>query len=270
MAIRSLSYFSLCYPCQVPDITVSVIRLYDGKANRIKLGDDMNILSFDTTLNRCSVAVLTDDQVLAHRFEALQRGHAEALMPMVSAALDDAGLAFPDINLVGVTTGPGTFTGQRVGLSAARGFGVAQSLPVQGVGSLPAIALAARQDGCETDILVVLDARRGQYYVQNFAAEQSICLSGTAPLAIETAELAKYLPAGPCTIVGTGVTMVQEMSDLDKDHISFSTSGPEADAIAVARLARDIVACDGMPEEPPAPLYLRAPDAKLPGGKSLP
>ena len=132
----------------------------------------MNILSFDTTLNRCSVAVLAAGQVLAHRYQALQRGHAEALMPMISDALLTAGMAFSDLDLISVTTGPGTFTGQRVGLSAARGIAVARGLPVQGVGSLSAIAHAARNDGHDDlqdkDILVVLDARRGQFYVQHF------------------------------------------------------------------------------------------------------
>jgi len=233
----------------------------------------MNILSFDTTLNRCSVAVLAAGQVLAHKFQVLQRGHAEALMPMISDAMEMADLTFSDLDLIAVTTGPGTFTGQRVGLSAARGIGVARSLPVQGVGSLSAIAYAARNDGHDNlgdgDILVVLDARREQFYVQHFPADMPIYSAAYLPQAVATNELADLLPEKTCVLVGTGAGMAMEMPGLNRPGVRATSSPPEADAVAVAELAILMVDRDGLPTVPPAPLYLRAPDAKLPGGRTL-
>ena len=231
--------------------------------------DDMNILSLDTTLNRCSVAVLADDAVLAHEAQDLRRGHAEALMPMIQAALATAGLTFEALDLVAVTTGPGTFTGQRVGLSAARGIGVATGLPVQGVGTMSAIALAAKNANPGRDILVVLDARRGEFYVQHFPDNSPVWPDHSAPRAIPTDQLSEFLPDVPCVLTGTGVTMAMEILGEENPAVVFSTTAAEADAIEVARLASGMVADQGMPTEPPAPLYLRAPDAKLPGGKSL-
>ena len=229
----------------------------------------MNILSLDTTLNRCSVAVLADDAVLAHEAQELRRCHAEALMPMIQRALGTAGLAFEDLDLIAVTTGPGTFTGQRVGLSAARGIGVATGIPVQGVGTMSAIALAATGTNSGRDILVVLDARRGEFYAQHFPHNSPVWPDHAPPRAIPTDQLSGLLPPGPCLLTGTGVAMATEILGTGNPDIVFSTTTAEADAVEVARLAAQIVADQGMPAEPPAPLYLRAPDAKLPGGKSL-
>jgi len=190
-------------------------------------------------------------------------------MPMISEALDEAQLGFADLDLVAVTTGPGTFTGQRVGLSAARGIGVARGLSVQGVGSLSAIAHAARKEHRRVDILVVLDARRGQFYIQHFPADAPIWPDASPPRAIETSQLGEFLRDGPCVLVGTGVELAREIIEADNPDLVISPSPQEADAIAVAELAAGIVAVQGLPDTPPAPLYLRAPDAKLPGGKSL-
>jgi tRNA threonylcarbamoyladenosine biosynthesis protein TsaB len=229
----------------------------------------MNILAFDTTLNHCSVAVMTDSCIVAHCSERLQRGHAEALMPMIQSALSTARLSFDDLDLVGVTTGPGTFTGQRVGLSAARGIGVSRQLPVQGVGTLPAIAAAVRKDHAEVDILVVMDARRDEFYVQHFPAAATLWANQLPARAIATDRLAETLPGTPCLLVGTGVELATGILGNGNPKITFGPSGIEADAVEVADLAALIVVADGLPHTPPSPLYLRAPDAKLPGGKSL-
>jgi len=77
--------------------------------------DQNKLLAVDTALGACSVAVLDGDRVLAHRFQEMTRGHAEALAPMVDEAMRHAGIAFAALDRLAVTTGPGTFTGQRVG-----------------------------------------------------------------------------------------------------------------------------------------------------------
>src|SRR5215469_18736749 len=106
----------------------------------------MNILAVDTALGACSVAVLADDQVLAHRLEFMERGHAEALAPMVEQAMRDAGVGFPALDRLGVTVGPGTFTGQRVGLAFMRGMRLALGRPLIGITSLEAMAFQATEE----------------------------------------------------------------------------------------------------------------------------
>src|SRR5271169_756924 len=104
----------------------------------------MKILAADTALGACSVALLDDARVFAHRFEPMERGHAEALAPMVDEAMREAGLAFAELDRLAVTTGPGTFTGQRVGLAFMRGLRVALKKPLAGITTLEAMAAAAQ------------------------------------------------------------------------------------------------------------------------------
>src|SRR3712207_4426913 len=103
----------------------------------------MNILGIDTALGACSAAVITDARVLSRRHEEMLRGHAEALAPMVREVMEEAGLAFAALDRLAVTTGPGTFTGQRVGLAFVRALVVALKRPAIGVTTLDAIAAQA-------------------------------------------------------------------------------------------------------------------------------
>jgi tRNA threonylcarbamoyladenosine biosynthesis protein TsaB len=100
----------------------------------------MKLLAVDTALGACSVAILDHQTVLAHHFVPMARGHAEALAPMVQDAM--AGIAFASLDRLAVTTGPGTFTGQRVGLAFMRGLRIALRKPLIGVTTLEAIAAA--------------------------------------------------------------------------------------------------------------------------------
>src|SRR4029077_3300542 len=99
----------------------------------------MKLLAVDTTLGACSVAVRDGAKRLAHRFEAMERGHAEVLAPMVDETMVAAGISYSDLERLGVTTGPGTFTGQRVGVAFMRGLRVALQRPLIGVTSLSAM-----------------------------------------------------------------------------------------------------------------------------------
>ena len=94
----------------------------------------MNVLAFDTCLGAVSVAVRWQgpggDWLTRHAHEARERGHAERLMPMIAEVMEDAGLAFSDLDRIAVTVGPGTFTGVRVGVAAARGLALASGVIV--------------------------------------------------------------------------------------------------------------------------------------------
>ena len=211
----------------------------------------MKLLAVDTALGACSVAVLEGDAVLVHRYELMERGHAEALAPMVEEAMSSAGLPFASIDRLAVTTGPGTFTGQRVGLAFMRGLRVALGKPLMGLTTLGAMAEAARTETGLVDAAALHDARRGEVYLE---------IVGEVPLApvvlsFEEAVTLLAKRGGAIALAGTAAAAACERlpnATLSSIH--------QPDALWVARLARNL------PDnpEPPRPLYLRAPDAKLP------
>src|SRR5689334_25296631 len=104
--------------------------------------DVMLILAIDTALDACAAAVLdTSAGVIAQESQAMKRGHAEALMPLIARVMKASGIAFAALDRIAVTTGPGSFTGLRVGLSAARGIALEASKPVVGLVMLTAFAV---------------------------------------------------------------------------------------------------------------------------------
>jgi tRNA threonylcarbamoyladenosine biosynthesis protein TsaB len=213
----------------------------------------VKILAVDTALGACSVAVLDGEEILAHRFVLMDRGHAEALAPMVDEAMREAGIAFASLDRLAVTTGPGTFTGQRVGLAFMRGLRVALKKPLTGVTTLAVIATQAMQETKLTRAAAIHDAKRDEFYVET--------LPGTGPAILhrdQAIERLSHFAHEPFTLAGTGAPA---MAEALKNATLSSVRQP--DALYVARLALT------MPEmaDAPHPLYLRPPDAKLPAKK---
>ena len=213
----------------------------------------MIVLGLDTCLNACSVAVLDGDTVLAHASEAMARGHQERLAPMAQAVMAEAGIPFSKLQRIGATVGPGSFTGLRVGVAFAKGLGSALGIPAVGVGTLE--ALAAEANGL---VASAIDARRDQIYLQVFDDGQALMAPDVLPLGTAAARLAELAMGRTLTLVGSGAPL---LSELAPGADVLTPAG--CDARAVARLAA------GKPPTPIRPLYLRAPDAKLPGGISL-
>lgn len=217
----------------------------------------MITLAFDTCLAACSAAVVEDGRVLARRSDPMLRGHQERLAPLVAEVMAQAGLSFDRLDRVGVTVGPGSFTGLRVGLAFAKGLGAALSIPVVGVGLLEALAEPLAADAPGT-VFAVLDAKRGQVYLQAFSGGAALMAPDALELGVAQARLAELAGHGVVTLIGSGAPLIAEVlpgaRTLEADH---------ADPAAVARLAA------GRAPVPPRPLYLRAPDARLPGGKEL-
>lgn len=208
----------------------------------------MRILAIDTALGLCSVAVVDDGRVLATASEAMQMGHQERLAPLVAEVMAEANLAFADLDRIAVTVGPGSFTGLRVGLSFAKGLGMALDIPVLGFDSLVVIAASAPRAGPG---LALIDARRGQAYVRSFEDDRPVGDSQ----AVRLEDLAGL--ASPAWVAGPGVDLVPALyPDADVD------ARLAGDPVALAR--RAVQADPGA--HAPAPVYLRAPDAKLPGG----
>ena len=216
----------------------------------------MKQLAVDTALGGCSVALVEGDKVLVHIFEAMDRGHAERLAPMVEEAM--RGVEFSSLQRLAVTTGPGTFTGQRVGLAFMRGLRLALHIPLTGVTTLEAIALAAMKESGMTKAAAIHDARREDAYLLLRDGEQVILEPVVMPFADAVERIRAF---GPSVLAGTGAASAKESLGAG---FTLSTIR-QPDALWVARLARTMP----LPQDAPGPLYLRAPDAKLPGGKAL-
>lgn len=215
----------------------------------------MITLAFDTCLTACTAAVLGDERVLVSRVEPMARGHQERLAPLVYEVMAEAELSFDRLDRIGVTIGPGSFTGLRVGLAFAKGLGAALDRPVIGIGVLE--ALAEPFEGPSV-VFSVLDAKRGQVYLQAFAGGKPLMAPDALPVETACARLVELAGAGPAVINGTGLELVADVLPAAR-----RVPVEHADPAAVARLAAVRSAV------PPRPLYLRAPDAKLPGGREL-
>ena len=123
------------------------------------------ILAIDTSAGQCAVALLQGGEVIAHR-ETMERGHAECLFPMIEAVLDQAAATYDDLTRIAVCTGPGSFTGLRIGVAAARGLGLGCGIPVIGITRFE--ALAAGQVGAGQVGTVRLRGRGQTHYAQDF------------------------------------------------------------------------------------------------------
>lgn len=210
----------------------------------------MKILSLDTTMSACSAAIIDTQEPLplADALVELERGHAEALPPMVAEVMRQSGLAISEIDRIAVTTGPGTFTGVRIGLAWARGLGLARGIPVIGIDSLSAIAA---NETAQSPLLVISDARNDEVYAALFDADRRLIMG---PRVAAAAEVAGQAP-GKTIVLGTAARSAVAASG--RSDIALSRAFPLPAASQFARLA------DGIAAGPmPVPLYLRAPDAK--------
>jgi tRNA threonylcarbamoyladenosine biosynthesis protein TsaB len=218
----------------------------------------VKILAVDTALGACSVALLDGEKILAHIFEPMDRGHAERLAPMVDEAMKAAKTDFAALDRLAVTVGPGTFTGQRVGLAFMRGLRLALKRPLTGVTTLEAIAAAAMAETAKPKAAVIHDARRDEAYLLLQQDKTVVQQPVVMPFQDAVDRIAAF---GSCALAGTGAATAAEK--LGPAFVLSSIRQP--DALWVARLAAQRPAT----QDAPGPLYLRAPDAKLPGGKAL-
>jgi tRNA threonylcarbamoyladenosine biosynthesis protein TsaB len=205
-------------------------------------------LGIDTCLNACAAAVVDGERVLASAREPMARGHQERLAPLVQEVLAAAGIAPADLGRIGVTVGPGSFTGLRVGLAFVKGFAAALGVPAAGVGVLEALA-AEVPVGV---VAAVVDARREQVYLQIFHDGASLSEPAALPIAAASALVAQFAAGREATLIGSGGPLLAVPG-------AHFLPAEGADPVRVARLA------ERRPASAPEPLYLRAPDARLPG-----
>ena len=222
----------------------------------------MIILAVDTALGACSAALLSGERVLAHEHREMARGHAEALAPMVQDLMRRAAVAFSEVDRIGVTTGPGTFAGQRVGLAFARALALALKKPAVGVTTLDVMAVEALRRTGASWAIAAGDAKRGEIYLGARNRRGSLLEPVLVPLSEAPARVASFAnDNGPAvTLAGTAtealLPLLHGLSPAD-------SMVRQPDAIFVAQLAATASVGPS-----PKPLYLRPPDAKLPGTTS--
>jgi len=218
----------------------------------------MAILAFDTCLGALSVALryraANGDWLIREAYEARQTGHAERLMPMIAEVMAAAGRTFQDVERFAVTVGPGTFTGVRVGVAAARAFGLAASRPVVGISSLEVIAARGQAllgpDAASRPLLVAVDARRGALYCALHGAPG---IAGT-PALLSAEEAARLARSQGALVIGSGAPLVAEAAG---PAVETALDVIEPHARFLAQLAAERPPSDNV-----SPLYLRAPDVK--------
>jgi tRNA threonylcarbamoyl adenosine modification protein YeaZ len=201
----------------------------------------MIILVIETATAACSVALLDGDRVLAARHELVGRGHAERLVPMIGEVLAEAGME--RAALIQVDCGPGSFTGIRVGLAAARALSLAWGVPVAGFSALALIAATAKED-----VGVAIAGGHGELFVQRFAQAPLAPVDALRSLRPETAAL----EITDRLVLGSGAAALVSV----RGHGQSEEAYP--DAVEARRLPATLA------NLPPTPLYGRPPDAKVP------
>lgn len=205
----------------------------------------MIVLAIDTAGVDCAAAVFDSDtgKILGRVSETIGRGHAERLMAMIDEALAQAKLSLADVDRIGVTVGPGSFTGIRVGVAAARGFALALGVDCVGVSTLDVLARTASETG--KSVLAAINAHRDQVYAQSFEAG----LPQSEPLLLELDDYLARAAIPGTELVGSAAALVADRE---------AETGPDHYPIEIVARISATAKAQGKPK----PLYLRGPDAK--------
>ena len=224
----------------------------------------MRLMIIDTALGLCTAGVFKagvfeagdgDVRRLGLRSESMVKGHSERIAGFARDAAAEAGVGFNTLDRIGVTIGPGSFTGLRVGLAFAKGLAAALDRPVVGISTLDALAASAREAPA---VAALIDARRGQVYARFWRGGAAEGPAEALTLEAAAARIAGLEAGG--VLVGSGAAL---FADLATGLSLFPLDGPAPEALARLAAAADPA------RAPAAPLYLRAPDAtpptRLPG-----
>jgi len=217
----------------------------------------MLILAIDTALDACAAGVLDTDAaaLIAHESQAMKRGHAEALMPLIGRVIKEAGIAFAALDRIAVTTGPGSFTGLRVGLSAARGIALAANKPVVGLSTLTAFAAPVVGQNAAQPVISAIDARHDHVYFQVVSGDGGSLIRPCVAPVEEALGAARF---GAVHLVGNAAKILADRWPADAPPPFKVDQQPAPDIAWLGWLGAAV-----SPDTAPArPYYLRAPDAK--------
>lgn len=231
------------------------------------------VLAFDTALGECSVAIW-NGRLLASEYESERNRQTSRLVPMIESVMQKASLSFADLGAVVTTSGPGSFTGIRIGLSVARGFSLASAVPCFAVSTLELLAWQAalklysmssteqgeaRSVGCgegsPNNIATLINAYRGEVYCQTFRFEAEKLTPLTPAISILQEDVPSTLPTESCLVVGDAAALASGQNH----QIHADICSPDAAALAEYIALQSLNAA----QYPPHPVYIRAPDAKI-------
>jgi tRNA threonylcarbamoyladenosine biosynthesis protein TsaB len=219
----------------------------------------MKVLAIDSALGACSVAVW-DQAVICGQQNIMSRGHVEELIPLVQAVVTDSGLEFAQLDLIAVSIGPGSFTGLRAGLAAARGFGLALNIPVHGVTTLEAVAAAAVRLPSTVSydaILVALETKRADIYVQKFDNQG---VAQGEPLAQLPSAATDLLTDNTCLCGDAAGRVLAALPEAKRENINCPRDIERPDAGDIAEIAATRMKHPVLAE----PIYIYPPAAKIP------
>jgi len=217
----------------------------------------MLILAIDTALDACSAGVLDTraSKLVAQESQPMKRGHAEALMPLIARVIGQSGIGFKALDRIAVTTGPGSFTGLRVGLSAARGIALAANKPVVGLTTLTAYAAPIVSQNGEHPVISAIDARHDHVYLQVVSGNGSSLIRPRVASIEEALGAARF---GAPHLVGNAAGILADRWPAQALPPFKVDAQPAPDIAWVGWLGAAV-----SPNTAPArPFYLRAPDAK--------
>jgi tRNA threonylcarbamoyladenosine biosynthesis protein TsaB len=197
----------------------------------------MLILSLDSAGPSCSACVWRDGVVLAQVVEHMERGQDQRMMPLLLDLMQQAKIEFSDLDRIAVTRGPGSFTGLRIGLAAARGIGLAANKPVIGIDRFSIFREQAQQLG--KDLLVVINSKRKELYAQYYPADGSV----PEPCMMTEDEIADYVKDKP------GIIIAGDRQSKGNEAITCALLASRATVGEASTL--------------PRPLYIRPPDVTV-------
>jgi tRNA threonylcarbamoyl adenosine modification protein YeaZ len=225
----------------------------------------MIVLAIDTALDYCAAAVLDAGAraMIAQETLEMKRGHAEALMPLIDRVMRASGIAYLDLDRIAVTTGPGSFTGLRVGISAARGIGLAADKPVVGLTTLSAYVAPLVAEKQEQPIIAAIDARHDHVYFQVVAGNGATLIRPAIAPIDETFAASRF---GALRMVGNAARLLADRwpKNAPAPALIDPQSGPDIGWVAWLGAATEPGAA------PAKPFYLRPPDAKPKAGYAQP
>lgn len=216
----------------------------------------MKILAIDTALDACSAGVFDslEHKMLAFISHDMRRGHAEALIPVIADVMKAAGLDFSGLDRIATTVGPGSYTGLRVGISAARGLSLASGKPTVGITTLAALSAPLIAENAAIPVVAAIDARHGNVFFHMVGAAQRVLLS---PRHASLEDAIRSISTGPVRIVGPAAALLAAKWPRHSGNAPVSVEVRAKPSIEwVARLA---AATEPM-RSPAKPLYLRSPD----------
>ena len=222
----------------------------------------LKVLAFDTATASCAITIWQNHQILAEEQQFIDRGHAEVLVPLIETVLIQANLSYQELDLLAVTTGPGAFTGIRIGLATARSLAIVCNLPLIGITNFEALVNAipkSERTGCK--ILVVLETKRSDFYICMYDEDLSILVE---PKTIDGPGLGSLVEKGTLLLTGDAIERALPFLRVPGIQVVKSTSEYYVNPGIVAELAVGMMG-SGLVLDKPLPFYLKSPDVNLPG-----